>query len=99
VVSVRDAHGRRAVGATRRDIAAQFLSEAVLISLAGGIAGVILGTAFSQGIQRLADIDTIISGASVAVAFGVSVAVGIVFGIVPARRAAQQDPITSLRYE
>jgi putative ABC transport system permease protein len=96
---IREIGVRRAVGATRRDIAAQFLSEAVLISLAGGIAGVVLGTAFSQGIQRLADIDTIISGASVAVAFGVSVAVGIVFGIVPARRAAQQDPITSLRYE
>jgi putative ABC transport system permease protein len=96
---IREIGVRRAVGATRRDIALQFLGEAVLISLAGGIAGVLLGTAFSYGIQRLADIDTIISGMSVAVAFGVSVAVGIVFGLVPARRAADQDPITSLRHE
>ena len=96
---IREIGVRRAVGATRRDIGLQFLSEAVLISLAGGIAGVILGTLFSQGIQRFAGIDTIISAASVAVAFGVSCAVGIAFGIVPARRAAQQDPITSLRYE
>jgi len=96
---IREIGVRRAVGATRRDIGLQFLSEAVLISLAGGIAGVLLGTLFSQGIQRFAGIDTIISAASVAVAFGVSCAVGIAFGIVPARRAAQQDPITSLRYE
>jgi putative ABC transport system permease protein len=96
---IREIGVRRAVGATRRDIGIQFLSEAVLISLAGGIAGVILGTLFSFGIQRFAEIDTIISGTSVAVAFGVSCAVGIAFGIVPARRAAMQDPITSLRYE
>ncbi len=96
---IREIGVRRAVGATQGDIATQFLSEAVLISLAGGIAGVILGTLFSLGIERLAGIETIISWLSVAVAFGVSVAVGIVFGIVPARRAATQDPITSLRYE
>lgn len=96
---IREIGVRRAVGATRRDIEIQFLSEAIIISLAGGLAGILLGTVFSLGIQRFAGIDTIISGISVAVAFGVSVTVGIAFGIVPARRAAAQDPITSLRYE
>lgn len=96
---IREIGVRRAVGATQRHIAMQFLSEAVLISLAGGVAGILLGTAFSVGIARFAGIETIISGLSVVVAFGVSVAVGIVFGLVPARRAAEQDPITSLRYE
>lgn len=96
---IREIGVRRAVGATRRDIGIQFLSEAVIISLAGGVAGILLGALFSVGIQRFAAIDTIISGLSVAIAFGVSVTVGIAFGIVPARRAAAQDPITSLRYE
>ncbi|MCA9767906.1 MAG: ABC transporter permease [Gemmatimonadetes bacterium] len=96
---IREIGVRRAVGATRRDIGMQFLSEAIIISLAGGLAGILLGTLFSLGIERFADIDTIISGLSVAVAFGVSVTVGIAFGIMPARRAAAQDPITSLRYE
>lgn len=90
---------RKAVGATRREIEIQFLSEAVLISLAGGVAGIILGALASVAIQRFATIDTIISGTSVAVAFGVSVTVGVAFGIMPARKAAQQDPITSLRHE
>src|SRR5690606_36910986 len=81
---IREIGVRRAVGATRRDIEIQFLSEAIIISLAGGLAGILLGTVFSLGIQRFAGIDTIISGSSVAVAFGVSVTVGIAFGIVPA---------------
>jgi putative ABC transport system permease protein len=90
---------RRAVGATQADILAQFLSEAVMISLAGGIAGIILGGALSYSIERIAHISTIVSIASVVVAFGVSVAVGLVFGIMPASRAAKQDPIVCLRYE
>ncbi|MES3034068.1 MAG: ABC transporter permease [Gemmatimonadota bacterium] len=90
---------RRAMGATRRDIMAQFLSEAVMISLAGGIAGIVVGVAISSGIQRFAGIETIVSFLSVAVAFGVSLAVGLVFGIVPARNAARQDVIVCLRYE
>jgi putative ABC transport system permease protein len=77
----------------------QFLSEAVMISLAGGIAGIIVGGLLSFGIERFAKISTIVSSSSVIVAFGVSVAVGLVFGIVPASRAAKQDPITCLRYE
>ena len=90
---------RRAVGASQRDILAQFLSEAVLISLAGGVAGILVGGGLSFGIERLADIHTIVSFFSVFIAFGVSITVGIVFGIVPAWRAARQDPVVCLRYE
>jgi len=90
---------RRAVGATQKDVLAQFLSEAVMISLAGGIAGIIVGGILASVIERAAKIHTIVSPMSVAVAFGVSVAVGLVFGIVPASRAAKQDPIVCLRYE
>ena len=90
---------RRAVGATQKDIGAQFLSEAVMISLAGGIAGIIVGGILSFAIERIAHINTIVSAMSVVVAFGVSVAVGLVFGIMPANKAAKQDPIVCLRYE
>jgi putative ABC transport system permease protein len=90
---------RRAMGATQRDVLAQFLSEAVMISLAGGIAGIIVGGLLATGIERVAHITTIVSGISVVVAFGVSMGVGLVFGIVPAQKAAKQDPIVCLRYE
>jgi len=90
---------RRAVGATQKDIGAQFLSEAVMISLAGGLAGIVMGGVLASGIERIAKIHTIVSPMSVVVAFGVSVAVGLVFGIVPASRAAKSDPIVCLRYE
>jgi putative ABC transport system permease protein len=96
---IREIGVRRAVGASQRDILAQFLSEAVLISLAGGIAGIILGGAISFGIERIAKIHTIVSAFSVFIAFGVSITVGVVFGIVPAWRAAKQDPVVCLRYE
>jgi putative ABC transport system permease protein len=71
----------------------------VLISIAGGTAGIIVGVGFSYGIEHFASIKTIVSALSVVVAFGVSCAVGLAFGIVPAHRAARQDPITCLRYE
>ena len=90
---------RRAMGATQKDILFQFLSEAVLISVAGGVAGIILGGAFSGGIEQFANIRTLVSYLSIAVAFGVSITVGIVFGIVPAWRAARQDVVTCLRHE
>jgi putative ABC transport system permease protein len=96
---IREIGVRRAMGATQKDILAQFLSEAVLISVAGGVAGIIAGGAISYGIERLAGINTIVSSISVVVAFGVSLTVGLVFGIVPAWRAAQQDPVVCLRYE
>jgi putative ABC transport system permease protein len=89
----------RAVGAKQKGVMWQFLSEAVMISLAGGIAGIIVGGILSFSIERIAHITTIVSPMSVAVAFGVSVAVGLVFGIVPANKAAKQDPIVCLRYE
>jgi putative ABC transport system permease protein len=90
---------RRAMGARQKDVLWQFLSEAVMISLAGGLAGIVVGGLLSFGIERFAKISTIVSAQSVIVAFGVSVAVGLVFGIVPASRAAKQDPIVCLRYE
>ncbi|HUC40997.1 MAG TPA: ABC transporter permease [Gemmatimonadales bacterium] len=96
---IREIGVRRAMGATQRDILFQFLSEAVLISVAGGVAGILVGTGLSLAIQRFAGITTIVSSLSVLVAFGVSFTVGIAFGIVPAYRAARQDPVVCLRYE
>ncbi|HET9513708.1 MAG TPA: FtsX-like permease family protein, partial [Gemmatimonadales bacterium] len=96
---IREIGVRRALGATRNEILFQFLSEAVLISVAGGVAGILMGIALSIGIEQAADIQTIVSYPSVFVAFGVSCAVGLAFGIVPAYRAARQDPVVCLRYE
>ena len=96
---IREIGVRRAVGATRRDIVAQFLTEAVLISTAGGVAGILVGIALSMGIERAAGIHSIVSTPSVVVAFGVSLTVGLVFGIVPAWHAAQEDPVACLRHE
>ncbi|MFN9205324.1 MAG: ABC transporter permease [Gemmatimonas sp.] len=96
---IREIGVRRALGATQREILAQFLAEAMLISLAGGVAGILVGGALSFGIERVADIRTIVSALSVIVAFGVSITVGLVFGILPAWRAARQDPVVCLRYE
>lgn len=96
---IREIGVRRAVGATRHEILFQFLSEAVLISVAGGTAGIIVGVGLSLAIEQLAGIETIVSYLSVAVAFGVSFAVGIAFGIMPAQRAAHQDPVVCLRHE
>lgn len=96
---IREIGVRRAVGATQRDVLFQFLSEAVLISGVGGVAGILVGAGFSAGIERFAGIQTIVSFLSVAVAFGVSITVGLAFGIVPAYRAARQDPVVCLRYE
>jgi putative ABC transport system permease protein len=96
---IREIGVRRAVGATQKDILFQFLSEAVLISVAGGVAGILIGVGLSSGIQRVAGITTIVSYLSIVVAFGVSFTVGLAFGIVPAYRAARQDPVVCLRYE
>jgi len=96
---IREIGVRRAMGATQKDILAQFLAEAVLISVAGGVAGILVGAGLSLGIEKFAGIRTMVSAMSVIVAFGVSLTVGLVFGIVPAWRAARQDPVVCLRYE
>jgi putative ABC transport system permease protein len=70
-----------------------------LISTAGGVAGIVMGIALSLGIEHAAGIHSIVSTPSVIVAFGVSLAVGLVFGIVPAWHAAQEDPVACLRHE
>jgi putative ABC transport system permease protein len=90
---------RRAIGARRSDIVRQFLIEAVLISAGGGVLGVGLGFFLSWLIARLADWKTIVTSSSVVIAFGVSVVVGVVFGIYPAMKASRTDPIEALRYE
>lgn len=96
---IKEIGTRMAIGAKKMDIVVQFLSEAVLISVTGGFIGVFLGIILSVAIQEVAGITTIISFFSVIVAFGVSAAVGVIFGYSPAKRASERDPIESLRYE
>ena len=88
---------RRSLGATKTDIVQQFVFEAVFISFLGGLIGIVLGVVTSNLISASADIPTVISGWSIVLSFGVSSAVGLVFGIVPAQRASELDPITALR--
>ncbi|MBN1337881.1 MAG: ABC transporter permease [Bacteroidales bacterium] len=96
---IREIGVRRATGATRRDIVFQFLSEATIISITGGIIGIFLGVGLARVIMEITDILTIISPISILVSFGVSAAVGIIFGYMPAQRAAMQDPVQSLRHD
>lgn len=96
---IKEIGTRMAIGAKKKDIVVQFLSEAILISVTGGFIGVFLGVVLSKLINQFADILTIVSPFSVIVAFGVSAAVGVVFGYSPAKRASERDPIESLRYE
>jgi len=96
---IREIGVRRATGATRKDIIFQFLAEATLISISGGLIGIMLGIALSKIIMQITDILTIVSLLSIFISFGVSVAVGILFGYMPAKRAAEQDPVESLRHD
>ncbi|TFH47111.1 MAG: FtsX-like permease family protein [Bacteroidia bacterium] len=96
---IKEIGTRMAIGAKKMDIVVQFLSEAVLISVTGGFIGVFLGIILSVAIHEIAGITTIISLFSVVIAFGVSAAVGVIFGYSPAKRASERDPIESLRYE
>jgi len=96
---IKEIGTRMAIGAKKMDIVVQFLSEAVLISVSGGFIGVFLGIILAVLIQKIAGITTIVSLFSVVVAFGVSAAVGVIFGYSPAKRASERDPIESLRYE
>lgn len=88
---------RRSLGATRNDIVLQFLFEAVFISLIGGAIGVFLGVFSARTIAAYAEIPTIVSAWSIVLSFGVAASIGLVFGIFPARKAAEQDPIKALR--
>jgi putative ABC transport system permease protein len=90
---------RRATGATKKDIVLQFLSEAIMISVTGGIIGILLGIGLSFAIQQFAGILTIITPFSVVLAFVISISVGIAFGLFPARNAAERDPVVCLHYE
>ena len=90
---------RRAVGATQRDIVRQFVVEAVLISFAGGLVGIVLGFAMSELIAWSAGWSTIVTVGSILLAFIVSISVGLAFGIYPAMKAARLDPVEAIRYE
>lgn len=94
---IREIGIRQAIGAKQKDIIAQFLAESTLISLSGGIIGIILGVVISRVITAVFDIKTIVSVFSIVIAFGVSVIIGITFGYLPAKRASENDPVVSLR--
>jgi putative ABC transport system permease protein len=96
---IREIGVRKALGATNREIRFQFLSEAVLISVGGGLVGVVLGLALPYSVRFLTEWRLPISGLSAIVAIVVCSVVGILFGTVPAARAAKLDPVESLRYE
>jgi len=90
---------RRALGARKKDIVSQFLVETVALSVAGGLIGVVLGVLVPVAVSHLTAMKTIVTSTSLLIAFGISAAVGIIFGIYPASRAAALDPIQALRHE
>jgi putative ABC transport system permease protein len=90
---------RRALGAKRRHITMQFLVETVVLSVGGGLIGVVVGIIVPVVVSQLTTMKTIITPWSVLLAFGISGAVGIIFGLYPAKAAAELDPIEALRHE
>ncbi|HNC45175.1 MAG TPA: FtsX-like permease family protein, partial [Acidobacteriota bacterium] len=90
---------RRALGARQRDIWMQFLIEALTISLLGGAIGVVFGFGVSRVVALYAEWSTVVTTTSIGLSFGVSAAVGLIFGIYPAVRASRLDPVEALRYE
>jgi len=96
---IREIGIRKAIGATNREIRFQFLAESVLISLSGGVVGIIFGLAIPWSVRFLTDYRLPVPGLSAIIAIIVSSIVGIVFGTIPATRASQLDPVESLRYE
>jgi putative ABC transport system permease protein len=96
---IREIGIRKAMGATAREIKLQFLAEAVIISLVGGIVGIAVGLSVPLSIRLLTNYDLPISVWSIFIALAAATLVGVVFGTVPATRAAQMDPVESLKYE
>ena len=90
---------RKALGATRMNIMFQFLVEAVVLCLVGGAMGILVGAGGATIFTKFMGWTTVIGSQAVGLAFGFSAAVGVVFGVYPARRAATMDPIVALRYE
>jgi putative ABC transport system permease protein len=90
---------RKAIGAKKSDISRQFLIEAMALTLVGGVIGILLGTGISLAVNLTGLVTTSISFTAIALAFGVSAAIGIIFGWYPANRAAALNPIEALRYE
>jgi putative ABC transport system permease protein len=90
---------RRALGAKKRDIIIQFLSETLILTFSGGILGIVLGSLLPLLVTRFGHMPTVITGTSLVLSFGISGLVGVVFGLYPAYRAANMDPIESLRHE
>lgn len=90
---------RRAIGAKRRQIAAQFLIEAIVLSTAGGVLGLAIGLLIPWLISQVAGLPTVVTWTSLVLSLGISLATGIIFGLYPALRAARMDPITALRHE
>ncbi|HPK04925.1 MAG TPA: FtsX-like permease family protein, partial [Bacteroidales bacterium] len=96
---IREIGIRMATGARKTDIVFQFLAEATMISLSGGIIGIIFGILLAKGITEFTGILTIVAPMSIVISFGVAATVGIIFGYMPAKKASEQDPLASLRYE
>jgi putative ABC transport system permease protein len=90
---------RKAMGARRSDVMLQFLIEAVILSLAGGVVGVLLGIGVAKGVTLAVGMPSVIKLWAVLAGLFVAASVGIFFGVYPARRAATLDPITALRFE
>jgi putative ABC transport system permease protein len=90
---------RKAIGAQRRDILSQFLIEAIIVSLSGGIIGILLGISVSNLMSKFGGWETVITPVSVALSFSFALAVGLFFGFYPARKASLLNPIDALRYE
>jgi len=96
---IREIGIRKALGATAREIKLQFLAEAVMISLTGGIVGTLIGLSLPFSVHLFTNYDLPVNWLSAAIALGTAILIGVVFGTVPATRAAQLDPVESLKYE